>query len=505
MSELRCFTLLGDSNVRRNVNKNTIRGNVFLKNAQILSCGSLAIFPETLKTIRAESDSCILSCLSNFLSSAEGPDSVCQRVDPVLQDIRDAVIEACEQNPQRSYLLSPPMYRTSPVWYREGLPEILNMFSSTFRQEKPDNLHLLPSFAIPEYDSGGVHLTPYSGLEFIMHLFDSSNELLDQLLLPCEDRVVVTSEAGRVLEDRVMVLEQDHRRLNRVVEAKTAEDAEIHDFHANERLEAWFVVTGLPAIPSEKVGKEWQDQATSDVQKMIVILMGREMDIIVVKNATTRQKDAEITYNVKMADVNDSKAIRRKFGSFYLGGKDKRPDPLKHLNVKVHVTPETNIRISILKLLAKRYKDSNPSARVQVMSYDTRPLIKITPASDASDRRVMLFNYVEAVRKLPVNFSSEELRPILRRVNPKHAGQVRSIFVVLSDDEFRQVISKFAPRSGSSAESSSGSSSATSVQAAPVDGDPPEVSAPTQARSGVSRSKSQKRGASTALGCAQKK
>ena len=115
-----------------------------------------------------------------------------------------------------------------------------------------------------------------------------------------------------------MVLEQDHRRLNRVVEAKTAEDAEIHDFHANERLEAWFVVTGLPAIPSEKVGKEWQDQATSDVQKMIVILMGREMDIIVVKNATTRQKDAEITYNVKVANVNDSKAIGRE-------GQEARP------------------------------------------------------------------------------------------------------------------------------------------------------------------------------------
>ena len=66
-----------------------------------------------------------------------------------------------------------------------------------------------------------------------MHLFDSANDLLDQLLLPPEERAEATSEANRVLEDRVMVLEQDHRRLNRVVEDKTASDEELHDFQEN--------------------------------------------------------------------------------------------------------------------------------------------------------------------------------------------------------------------------------------------------------------------------------
>ena len=46
------------------------------------------------------------------------------------------------------------------------------------------------------------------------------------------------SEATRVLEDRVMVLEQDHRRLNRVLENKIALDSELADFRCHLALRA---------------------------------------------------------------------------------------------------------------------------------------------------------------------------------------------------------------------------------------------------------------------------
>ena len=48
----------------------------------------------------------------------------------------------------------------------------------------------------------------------------------------------------------MMVLEQDHRRLNGVVEGKTAADAELDDFHANERFLDSFVIHGLAPISS---------------------------------------------------------------------------------------------------------------------------------------------------------------------------------------------------------------------------------------------------------------
>ena len=123
-----------------------------------------------------------------------------------------------------------------------------------------------------------------------------------------------------------------------------------------------------------------------------------------------------------------SSVIRKKFGSFFLGAKDGRPDDLKHINIKNRVTAETKTRVEILKLLARRYRDSNPDGRAQVISFQPRPLLKITPPPTAQDRRTKSYTYVEAVRKLPCNFTSDEVAPILRRINPELAGQVRFYF-----------------------------------------------------------------------------
>ena len=356
----------------------------------------------------------------------------------LFQDFRSALDEVCVSKPDRAYLVSPPMYRTSPTWYREGLPEILNLFSQVLTADKPPNLHILPSFATPDFEADGVHLTAYSGLEFILHLFDSSIDLLANLALPLPDLAVKGGETVRVLEDRMMAIEQDHRRLNKVIESKTASDAELADFHANERTEDFFVVSGLPRISDDLVGKAWQDQALKDVASFIKKLMGRSPKIVFVKNATKRHEGAEVTYSVQMSRVEDSSAIRKKFGSYFLTGRDKRPENLLDYSVKNFVTPETMIRISVLKLLAKKYRESNPGSRVKVIGYQPRPMIKISPAPSASDRRIMLFNYVEAVTKLPCRFTPSELEAITRRVNPKLAGSIRSIFIVLSDDVFKK-------------------------------------------------------------------
>ena len=440
MAQARVHSLLGDSNIKRHINQTACRASPSIKAAQFIPCGHVGIFIECLGQVRESSTVCLLSCLTNFIASVDdGPTSVTQRFEPLLQDVRDALLDSCESNPSRQYLISPPMYRTSPVWYREGLPEVLTLFSQMFTFERPQNLHLLPSFSTPEYDSGGVHLTPYSGLQFLLHLFDGAQDLLDRLSSSTVEVSSRNSESTRVLEDRVMVLEQDHRRLNRVVDHKIAIDSELADSHQNERSEDCFLIGGLPGISSELVGKEWQTRAVSDVQDVLRVLMGKELPILFVKNATKRFEGAEVTYKVQMVELSDSKAIRRKYGSFFLGGRDKRPDAMKPFSIKNFVTPETNTRISIMKLLAKRYLDKNPGARAKVIGYQPRPVLRITPAQSASDRRIKNFFYVEAVTKFPTVFSPSEIDPIIKRINPNLLGSIRSTFVIISDDHFRRL------------------------------------------------------------------
>jgi hypothetical protein len=309
-----------------------------------------------------------------------------------------------------------------------------------------------------------------------------------------------------VLEDRVTVLEQDHRRLNKVVDSKIAIDAELADFRANERMEDYIVVSGLRKLPQDLNGKDWQARAVKDVQEVIHAVMGAALEVIVVQNATPRYKDADVTYNVRMSSPVDARNIRRKFGSFFKGGEDRRPEQLKSISIANRVTPETKVRISIMKLIAQRYKDSNPGSLAQVVGYEPRPLLKITPPKGASERRTRTYNFIEAVKSFPTNFSPAQIAPILKRVNPRLAGQLRSIFIVLSDDAFTQ---RVQPGQGPS---SASGSSGPAPGAGDVSSDQESIDesssapAPTPFRSSVrGKIRKNKRGPDAEAGAAAKK
>ena len=98
----------------------------------------------------------------------------------------------------------------------------------------------------------------------------------------------------------------------------------------------------------------------------------------------------------------------------------------------------------------------------KVVNYEPRPTMKLTPPSDAADRRPLHFNYIRAVTKLPVNFTPEELEPIYRLANSTTdlTGKLRSTFIVLSDDVARSMARDSARGSGPSGSGSSSGSSA---------------------------------------------
>jgi hypothetical protein len=243
------------------------------------------------------------------------------------------------------------MYRRSPLWYRDGIAEVMKKFSSMMSPNQPANLSLLPSFASPEFDSDGVHLTPYSGLEFLFHLFDSVRLAIALPSRTPDERQSSSSEAIRLLEDRMMATEQDHRRLNNCFEAKMAVDAELADFQENVRNEVFFVLSGLPRIPQELQGREWQSRALSDVKKVISLLLNKDLPVVVVQNITGRGPEAPTRYHVRMEFAAHSQEIRSKFGSFFVGGVDRRPPDLQGISISNRITPGTQVIPYILILV----------------------------------------------------------------------------------------------------------------------------------------------------------
>ena len=470
MAQSRCVTILGDSNVQRHMNQNNMRDRPLMSGAQIVRVGRLSLFSTSLKSIRAESNVCLVSCVTNFLTSTKvGTSSVALCVEPTITSFLTKLSEVAGSKPDVQFLICPPMYRLTPIWYREALPEILQKFSDLLKM-RPPNCHLMPSFPTPSYESDGVHLNAYSGYEFVLHMFDNMASVLDRLSLPPDVVTLAVSESSRVLEDRVMVLEQDHRRLNGQFEFKTAVDAELSDFQENIRNESFLMVQGLPRLPKLEP-KEWQAQAKLAVQEVFKFVMGREYPIVFIQNSTGRGKEAKTTYRVKLPSAELSKEIRDKFGLYFGQGKgDQRPPEVKTVSIPNAVTTATLARIAILQLFAKRYQSSNPGSTCKVIGHEPRPLLKIFPAADASDKQVQTFNFIEAVSKLPAAFTSSEISDLLKRLSPKLHGSLRQVFVVISDDMLvkklpnkpPQKFSKKASSKKSTGGSVSGSESSTS-------------------------------------------
>ena len=430
----RIFSLLGDSNIKRHMNHTNCRDPA-MSGCQVLPCGHLSILAESLKNVRSESNVVILACITNFITRSDESGSIANRADPIFHQVASVLGAEAGLHAGRFYLISPPMYRTTPLWYRDGLSEVMTRFPTAFR-DLPRNVLLMSSFSNPVLESDGVHLSAYSGLEYVVHLFDNAIAVIDSTTLSLTESVQANREANRSVEDRVVVLESEQKRLAKELESKSAEDSEIADFQTNLRDEVFFTVSGLQRLPTGLSPKEWQVRAVREVQGVLVVLMGKEYPIVVVQNGTSKRKDAPATYHVLMKNLADSKEIRDKFGSFFLGGggNDTRPVALKGISLQNKVTAATYGRILILKLLGRRYVASNPGSKFQVITYDPRPLLKITPASDATDRRVQTHNYLEAIRNLPTNFSREETDDIVKRLSAKLHGKLRSTFIVLNDD-----------------------------------------------------------------------
>ena len=145
------------------------------------------------------------------------------------------------------------------------------------RGNRPPNLHLIDGSATPEFQPDGVHLTAYSGLRFVVHLFDAAISRIEAP--PSSVEADRTQEAIRVVSDRVGVLEQGQARISVELALKTAVDAELDEFQENVRFEDHFLISGLPGPESGLSTRDWQGQVKSQIQEKIQLLLGRQAPI----------------------------------------------------------------------------------------------------------------------------------------------------------------------------------------------------------------------------------
>ena len=383
-------------------------------------------------------------------------------------------------------LVAPPLFRSRPSWYQTHLSQIATRFSATLSANRRENLHLLPSFASQDLFPDGVFLTPVAGLHYVIHLFDQSITTLALASDHADSKLVKVQESVRLHDDRLAYLEKRHDHLAIECDTRIASNAEARDWLINRSEEDWVTIIGLPRLAVDG-HREWQVAVRRQVIDFIKLVLktnrtNLEYSVLSVADPMRFRSAGLNVLNVKLDSVESSKRIRELYSGFFRRNRPVQlPSSLRGVSLRNKVTLDTRIRIEIMKQLANNYKDKNPGSTVDVRGYGSRPLLMTTApsgSSGASATRSTTFTFIDAVTKLPATFSDEALGRIFGVVREHHPGELRKLFVVLSDDDRDrcQGIAKAqprgqrGPRSGHSVSFASAAVTASGSTSGPGDG-----------------------------------
>ena len=306
-----------------------------------------------------------------------------------------------------------------------------------------------------------MHLTPVSGLHYVLHLFDSTMGLLQQLSLDTDARVDIVQESVRQHSDRLAFLENRHGSLASGCTIKFAQDAEFNDWMLNKASEEWMTILGMPRLHASS-DREWQTAVKRQISDLIRMVLkatrsNLDYDIQYVVNPIKSRTSGQTVVNVRMDSITTSQRFRVLYSSFF--GRNSRvslPASLKGVSVRNMVTLNTRIRIAILQQLGANYKSRNPGSSFKVRGYDPRPTLIIFPAPGTSatsgtSGRPQTFTFMDAVQNLPSTLSDENLSKIFQVVGSHHQENLRKYFVILSDDDRDRCQKLVRPRGAVSA------------------------------------------------------
>ena len=87
------FSIIGDSNIKRNMTRLNRRTSPLMNEAQVLLCSSMSTLNDTVTSVRDSSNVLVFSCISNFITDVDssGSSSVSVRIEPILEEFKAVV------------------------------------------------------------------------------------------------------------------------------------------------------------------------------------------------------------------------------------------------------------------------------------------------------------------------------------------------------------------------------------------------------------------------------
>ena len=95
----RLFSIIGDSNIRRNMTGLNVASRESMKTAQIIDCTTLPNIDNSFHEVRAESEVLILAAITDFLISGGNCGTIFSTIDPILATFTTKVMTFCAFRP----------------------------------------------------------------------------------------------------------------------------------------------------------------------------------------------------------------------------------------------------------------------------------------------------------------------------------------------------------------------------------------------------------------------
>ena len=99
MADSKLVSIIGDSNVLRNMTGLNVASREVMKTAQIIDCTGAKTIEQSLHLVRAESNICIVAAITEQLLSGGFCGTIYGSVDPMLTSINAAISSYCINHP----------------------------------------------------------------------------------------------------------------------------------------------------------------------------------------------------------------------------------------------------------------------------------------------------------------------------------------------------------------------------------------------------------------------
>ena len=95
MSVDRCFTIVGDSNIKWNMTPTNCRDRPLMSGAQVLQCGHIGMLSTSFGAVRAESTICIVAVVTELLLATGECGTIFSTIDPILATFAQKLNDFC--------------------------------------------------------------------------------------------------------------------------------------------------------------------------------------------------------------------------------------------------------------------------------------------------------------------------------------------------------------------------------------------------------------------------